>query len=140
MSQHNQHLTPDEARQLIDRYFMGETTEQEEARLRTFLCSTDGRAYDDVSATMSFLAVGHRLHRRQPHRVIRSQSRLLRPLAAAATLAAVLVLGVAGWFYHRHHDLCLATVAGHELSREQATELMLTQMHDMFNPANESMP
>ncbi len=133
MTQHNQHLTPDEARQLIDRYFMGETTEQEEARLRAFLCSTDGRAYDDVSATMSFLTVGRRLHRRPTRR-------LWRPMAAAATLAAALVIGVAGWHYYQQQNLCLATVAGEEISREQATELMLTQMQDMFNTANESTP
>lgn len=133
MTQRQHHLHTDEVQRLISRYFEGETTEQEEGRLRVFLCSTDDPAYDDVRATMSYLAVGRRLHR-SPSR------RLWRPMAAAASVVLVCMLGLAGWRYYQQQNLCVATVAGHEVPPEQATELMLSQMQEMLNPANEPEP
>ena len=133
MTQRDYHLNPDEAQRLIDRYFEGETTEQEEARLRAFLCSTEDPPVDDVRATMSYLAVGRRLHG-QPTR------RLWRPVAAAASVVLACMLGLAGWHYYRQQNLCMATVAGQEIPREQATELMFSQMQEMLNPANDPMP
>ena len=133
MTQRQHHLHTDEVQRLISRYFEGKTTEQEEGRLRAFLCSTDDPAYDDVRATMSYLAVGRRLHR-SPSR------RLWRPMAAAASVVLVCMLGLAGWRYYQQQNLCVATVAGHEVPPEQATELMLSQMQEMLNPANEPEP
>ncbi|MBQ7987890.1 MAG: hypothetical protein IJ253_05205 [Bacteroidaceae bacterium] len=133
MTQRQHHLHTDEVQRLISCYFEGETTEQEEGRLRAFLCSTDDPAYDDVRATMSYLAVGRRLHR-SPSR------RLWRPMAAAASVVLVCMLGLAGWRYYQQQNLCVATVAGHEVPREQATELMFSQMQEMLNPTNEPEP
>ena len=133
MTQRQHHLHTDEVQRLISCYFEGKTTEQEEGRLRAFLCSTDDPAYDDVRATMSYLAVGRRLHR-SPSR------RLWRPMAAAASVVLVCMLGLAGWRYYQQQNLCVATVAGHEVPPEQATELMFSQMQEMLNPANEPEP
>ena len=82
---------------------------------------------------MSYLAVGRRLHR-SPSR------RLWRPMAAAASVVLVCMLGLAGWRYYQQQNLCVATVAGHEVPPEQATELMFSQMQEMLNPANEPEP
>lgn len=133
MTQPQHHIHTDEVQRLIDRYFEGKTTEQEEVRLRAFLCSTDDPAFDDVRATMSYLAVGRRLYR-QPSR------RLWRPMAAAASVALACMLGLAGWHYYRQQNLCMATVAGQEIPREQATKLMFSQMQEMLNPANNPTP
>ena len=133
MTQRQHQLHTDEVQRLISCYFEGETTEQEEGRLRAFLCSTDDPAYDDVRATMSYLAVGRRLHR-SPSR------RLWRPMAAAASVVLVCMLGLAGWRYYQQQNLCVATVAGHAVPSEQATELMFSQMQEMLNPTNEPEP
>ena len=82
---------------------------------------------------MSYFSVARHLHRTSPrrHRYV---------AAVAASLFVALTLGLAGWYAMRDNGSCRAIVAGHEVSQTEATQLMLSQMQEMFNPNNTAQP
>ena len=134
MTQKEHKLTAPEALALVERYFEARTSAAEERLLRAFLLSPEGAdaRFDEVRATLFFLQTGRRHHRPVSHRHI--------VWAAAACLAAVCFVGALSYRYFDTQNLCTATVAGKQLTAEQATDLMQHQMEEMFNPEKPTAP
>lgn len=134
MTQHTPLINIHDAEALAERYFSAEISEQEERVLRAFLLTEEGAdtRFDELRATMSYLSVGRQLYQapRRSHRLV----------AVAASLILALALGVTGWYATRPPETFQATVAGREISKEKATQLMFSQMRDMFNPDNHVAP
>lgn len=134
MTQKENKLTAAEAHALAERYFEARTSAAEERLLRSFLLSTEGAdaRFDEVRATMFFLQTGRRYHRPASHRRI--------VWASAACLAAACFVGALGYHYTETPNLCTATVAGKQLTAEQATDLMQQQLEEMFNTEKTATP
>ena len=121
--------------ELAERYFQAETSEAEEARLRRFLCSSEGQdsRFDEVRATMSYLHACRQ--QRHPDGGSLSievdvwrRSRFLLALAACLCLAAFL-----GWHQYQQHNISSVRIAGQDVEAD-ASLLMQKQMAEMFNP------
>ena len=78
---------------MMQRYFEGETTPEEERALARYVARTDDTAFDAVRGVLGYLSVGRGLRARRTRRV-----RLYSFAAAAACLAAILAFwpGLAG--------------------------------------------
>ena len=114
---------------LAERYFLAETSEREEAKLRKFLCSdaANDPRFDEVKATMSLLYVS-RL-RTLPQRG-RRRGLSLRWVAVAACLCLAAFLG---WHQYQQHNMNYVRIAGEDVEAD-ASLLMQRQMTEMFNP------
>ena len=110
---------------LAERYFQAETSEEEEALLRRFLCSEEAQdpRFDEVRATMSFLHVCR--SKRRP-----SVEFPFKAVAVAACLCAAAFLG---WYQYQQYNMSDVRVAGQEVEAD-ASLLMQKQMAEMFNP------
>ena len=110
---------------LAERYFQAETSEEEEARLRKFLCSIEGQdsRFDEVRATMSYLHVC---------RSKRKDSVTL-PLKAIAVAACLCAAAFMGWYQYQQHYMSSVRIAGQDVEAD-ASLLMQKQMAEMFNP------
>ena len=74
---------------LMQRYFEGETTPEEERDLARYASGADDAAFDAVRGVLGYLSVGRELKARRTRKV-----RLYSFAAAAAGLAAILALGL----------------------------------------------
>lgn len=110
---------------MAERYFLAETSEEEEMMLRRFLCSSEGQdpRFDEVRATLAFLHVC-RTHQKAQMRFP------FRELAVAACLCAAAFLG---WYQYQQHNQSSVRIAGQTVQAD-ASELMQQQMAEMFNP------
>ena len=110
---------------LAERYFQAETSEEEEVRLRKFLCSEGGQdpRFDEVRAAMSFLHVCR--SKRGP-----SVEFPFKAVAVAACLCAAAFLG---WYQYQQYNMSDVRVAGQEVEAD-ASLLMQKQMAEVFNP------
>lgn len=113
--------------EMAERYFLAETTEEEERQLRSFLCTSQARdaRFDEIRATLSFLNVSKAQH-------APSTMHPLRALAIAACLCAVAFLG---WYQYRQQDVSSVRIAGQTVEAD-ASQLMKRQMTEMFSPTN----
>ena len=114
---------------LIERYFEAQTTDEEEAALRRFLCSQQGSAsrYDEVRAVMGFIAVGRSL---QSPAVPQKQVRSFR-LQTLGRIAAVVIVamgvGLAAWHTQSQPtEVCIAYVDGCEITDREAVIALMT--------------
>ena len=100
--------------ELIEGYFEGTLTEEEETRLKVFLASEEGRGpeYDEVRAVMSFFAVGRkdRAVRRRPVAV------WPRIAAIAASLAIIVTIGVN---IYNKENICVSFVGGQKVTDKE---------------------
>lgn len=114
---------------LAERYFLAETTEEEEAELRRFLCSSQARdtRFDEIRATVSFLHVCRR--KRTP--------RIMHSLRIAAVAACLCGAAFIGWHQYQQHNVSSVRIAGKEVEADAAL-LMQKQMAEVFNPADQS--
>lgn len=114
---------------LAERYFQAETTEEEEAQLRKFLCSSEAHdsRFDEIKATLSFLHVN--LQKNRPY-----GKHPLRAIAVAACLCIAIFLG---WHQYQQHNISSVRIAGKDVEVD-ASLLMQQQMTDMFNPIDQS--
>ena len=108
---------------LAERYFLAETTEEEEAQLRRFLCSSQAQdsRFDEIRATMSLLYVSrpkHRLYVKHPYRAI----------AVAACLCVAMFLG---WRQYQQHNISSVRIAGEDVEVD-ASQLMQQQMAEVL--------
>ena len=113
-----------------ERYFQAETSEQEEAELRKFLCSDAARdpRFDEIRATMSFLHVS------RP----KSKTFVMRhPLGTITVAACLCVAAFLGWHQYQQHNMNCVRIAGKEIEAD-ASLLMQQQMTEMFNPIDQS--
>ena len=114
---------------LAERYFLAETTEEEEAQLRRFLCSTQARdpRFDEIRATMSFL------HICRPKR----KAAMRLPLRAIAIAACLCIAMLLSWYQYRQHNISCVRIAGEDIEAD-ASLLMQKQMTEMFNSLDQS--
>ena len=114
---------------LAERYFLAETTEEEEVQLRKFLCSTQALdpRFDEIRATMSYL------HVCRPKRKV-SIRLPFRAIAIAACLCIAMFLG---WYQYHQHNISCVRIAGEDIEAD-ASLLMQKQMTEMFNSLDQS--
>lgn len=115
--------------EMAERYFLAETTDEEEVQLRRFLCSSQAQdsRFDEIRATMSLLYVSRpkrRLYVKHPYRAI----------AVAACLCVAMFLG---WRQYQQHNISSVRIAGEDVEAD-ASLLMQQQMAEMFNPIDQS--
>ena len=113
---------------LAERYFLAETTEEEEAQLRKFLCSIQAcdPRFDEIRATMSFLHICR--PKRKP-----SMGLPLKAIAIAACLCIAMFLG---WYQYHQHNISCVRIAGEDIEAD-ASLMMQKQMTEMFNPLDQ---
>ena len=123
MTQHNLSYWEE----MADRYFLAETTDEEEQRLRKFLCTKEAQnaRFDEIRATLSYLHVSRAQHTppiKHP----------LKALAVAACLGAVAFLG---WYQYQQQNISSVRIAGQDVEAD-ASLLMEHQLAEMFSSTN----
>ena len=113
--------------EMAQRYFLAETTDEEEQRLRKFLCTQEAQnaRFDEIRATLSYLYVSrvqHKLSLKHP----------LKALAVAACLSAIAFIG---WYQYQQQNVCSVRVAGQTIEAD-ASQLMEQQLAEMFSSTN----
>lgn len=131
---------------LVRRYFEAETSDREEAELREFLLSEEGRShrrYDEVRAVMGFLSCG-KSHRNRNGATVRKHRPAVRlPHArrwAAAAVALLFVLPAVRLLSGTDRDACIAYVGGVKVTD---TDAVMAQMHRSWTavaPDNAAAP
>ena len=123
-----------ERERLIDRYFEGETSLQEEQMLRQQLaeCPWQSDIIDEARFTMGYFAAHQRQQQQRP-----TVSNRMRVMAIAASIALLLTVG-AGllWQSQRPKDVCIAYVNGQEISNDEAVMALID--NDLSNIGNAS--
>jgi hypothetical protein len=112
---------------MAERYFLAETTDEEEQRLRKFLCTQEAQnaRFDEIRATLSYLHVCRAQHTppiKHP----------FRALAVAACLGAVAFLG---WYQYQQQNISSVRIAGQDVEAD-ASLLMEHQLAEMFSSTN----
>lgn len=123
MTQHNLSYWEE----MAERYFLAETTDEEEQRLRKFLCTQEAQnaRFDEIRATLSYLHVSRAQHTppiKHP----------FRALAVAACLGAVAFLG---WYQYQQQNISSVRIAGQDVEAD-ASLLMEHQLAEMFSSTN----
>ena len=123
MTQHNLSYWEE----MAERYFLAETTDEEEQRLRKFLCTQEAQnaRFDEIRATLSYLHVSRAQHTppiKHP----------LKALAVAACLGAVAFLG---WYQYQQQNISSVRIAGQDVEAD-ASLLMEHQLAEMFSSTN----
>jgi predicted MPP superfamily phosphohydrolase len=113
--------------EMTERFFLAETTEEEERQLRRFLCTKQAQdpRFDEIRATFSYLDV---CKTRQPSRT----NYMLRTLAVAACLSAIAFLG---WHQYHQKNISSVRIAGQTVEAD-ARQLMEQQLAEMFSSTN----
>ena len=118
--------------QLINRYFDGETTVQEEQAMRETLadCPWSSELIDEARFTMGYFAA----HKQQGRRVTTVTDRF-RIMAIAASVAVLLTVGIGLlWQNHQANNVCVAYVNGKAIHNEQEVfNLMQSDLNEMGN-------
>ena len=124
---------------LAERYFLAETSEEEEAQLRRFLCSSEGQnpRFDEVRATMAYL---HICRQASPipskggvNRTPSPWERVGERLKVIAIAACLCIAAFLGWYQYQQHYMSSVRIAGQDVEAD-ASLLMQKQMAEMFNP------
>lgn len=139
-------LTAEQARQLMQRYFDAETTEQEEAMLKRFVASPEGAdaEFNELRAVMG-MAICDALVKPQtalPVHPVRLTKRSRRNLtvkrgwqrAAAVCIPLLLAGGIALTGYiHQQNNRCVAYIHGVKVTNSSQVE---QAMHDALTDIN----
>ena len=123
--------------QLIDRYFDGETTVQEEQALREALadCPWSSETIDEARFTMGYFAA----HKQQRRRVATFTNRF-RITAIAASIALLLTVGLTTlWHHQQTDDMCIAYVNGKAISNDDAVMALIANDLNSMEDASQSM-
>ena len=127
--------TQAELEQLIDRYYDGETSVQEEQELRQCLadCPWSSEVIDGARFTMGYYAA----HTSQQQRAKRRSNRL-RMTGIAATIAIILGIGAFTlWHQQQPGDVCIAYVNGQIVQEnEQVMAMIADDLEKMDNAAD----
>lgn len=109
--------------ELVDGYFEGTLSEDEETALKLFLASEEGQGpeYDEVRAVMGYFAAGRSVEilrsRPLPQNDRKHASAIWRRIAAvAASLAIIITLGVS--IYNRN-NVCVSFVGGQKITDKE---------------------
>ena len=124
-----------ELEQLIDRYFDGETSIQEEQILREALadCPWSSEAIDEARFTMGYFVA----HRQEAQRASKRNYRR-QLIGIAASIAIILAVGgYALWHQQQPSDVCIAYVNGNVVEdNNKVMALIANDMSKMDNAAN----
>jgi len=135
MSNYRQITSQQELEQLIERYFDGMTTVNEEKELRWHLahCRWTSEVINDAQVVMGYFAA----HTQQQHRhkVLVTRHRMT---GIAASIAIVLAVGsYALWHQQRPADVCIAYVNGHVVQGDDQVMAMVAEdLSRIDNAAN----
>ncbi len=124
-----------ELEQLINRYFDGETTVQDEQALRETLadCPWSSDVIDEARFTMGYFAA----HRNEQQRVAKKTNHR-QIIGIAASIAIILAIGgYALWHQQQSNDVCIAYVNGNVVDdNDKVMALIANDMSKMDNAAN----
>ena len=131
-----QHITSQaELEKLINRYFDGETSIQEEQMLRETLadCPWSSEAIDEARFTMGYFVA----HRQEAQRASKRNYRR-QLIGIAASIAIILAVGgYALWHQQQPSDVCIAYVNGNVVEdNNKVMALIANDMSKMDNAAN----
>lgn len=131
----NHHITNQaELEQLIERYFDGETSVQEEQMLRAALvdCPWSSETIDEARFTMGYFAAHSREGQRKAKKTNRRQL-----IGIAASIAIILAVGVYAWHHQQPDDVCIAYVNGQVVQdNDKVMALVADDMSKMDNASN----
>ena len=131
----NHHITNQaELEQLIERYFDGETSVQEEQMLRAALadCPWSSETIDEARFTMGYFAAHSREGQRKAKKTNRRQL-----IGIAASIAIILAVGVYAWHHQQPDDVCIAYVNGQVVQdNDKVMALVADDLSKMDNAAN----
>jgi hypothetical protein len=125
-----------ELEQLIERYFDGETSVQEEQMLRETLadCPWSSEAIDEARFTMGYFAA----HCQEKERIARKTHRR-QLIGIAASIAIILAIGIPAMYHSwfAPHNECIAYVDGKIIDNDDVVmaliESDLSKMEDASN-------
>jgi hypothetical protein len=131
-----QHITDQaELEQLINRYFDGKTSVQEEQMLRETLadCPWSSEVIDEARFTMGYF-IAHRKAEQQTSK--KSYSRQV--IGIAASIAIIIAAGgYALWHQQQSDDICIAYVNGRVVQdNDKVMTLVANDLSKMDNAAN----
>lgn len=124
MTQHNLSYWEE----MAERYFLAETTDEEEQRLRKFLCTKeaqDDARFDEIRATLSYLHVSRAQH----------TPPIKHPLKALAVAACLSAIAFIGWYQYQQQNISSVRIAGQTIEAD-ASQLMEQQLAEMFSSTN----
>lgn len=126
-----------ELERLIERYFEGETSLQEEQMLRQQLaeCPWESEIIDEARFTMGYFAAHQRQQQQRPAAVNR-----YRVMAIAASVALLLTVGTGLlWHSQQPKDVCIAYVNGQEIHNDEAVMALIENDLNNINNASQGM-
>lgn len=135
MNSHQHISNQAELEQLIDRYFEGETSIEEEQMLQHALadCPWHSDAIDEARFTMGYFVT----HRQEAHRSSKRNYRR-QLIGIAASIAVILAAGgYALWHHQQPNDVCIAYVNGMVVKdNDKVMALVASDMSKMDNAAD----
>ena len=126
-----------ELEKLIDRYFEGETTLQEEQMLKNNLadCPWSSDTIDEARFTLGYFT----MHKQQRQRVVKMSTRR-RVMGIAASITVLIAVGASAlWYTQQSQGMCLAYVNGKAISNEDAVMELIAQDLNSMDAASQSM-
>lgn len=102
--------------ELIEGYFEGSLSQDEETALKVFLASEEGQGpeYDEVHAVMGYFAAGRAVEILRSHPLPQNDRKMWRRIAAiAASLAIIITLGVS---LYNKTNVCVSYVSGQKIT------------------------
>lgn len=128
-------INQQELEQLIERYFDGMTTIEEEDMMRQVLaqCPWKSEVIDDARVVMGYFAAHSEQQQRQATRGMRQ-----RIIGIAASIAIILAVGAfALWRQQQPSDVCIAYVNGQIVQdNDKVMALVANDLSKMDNAAN----
>ena len=126
-----------ELEQLIERYFDGETSVQEEQMLRDTLadCPWSSDTIDEARFTMGYFTA----HNQQRPRIVNMSMRR-RVIGIAASIAVLLTIGASALWYTNHSQgVCIAYVNDKAINNEDAVMELIAEDLSTMDVASQSM-
>ncbi len=102
--------------ELIEGYFEGTLSQNEETALKVFLASEEGQGpeYDEVRAVMGYFAAGRSVEILRSHPLPQNDRKVWRRiLAIAASLAIIITLGIN---IFNQNNVCVSFVGGKKIT------------------------
>ena len=135
----NLHITNQaELERLIERYFDGETSIQEEQMLRATLadCPWNSEAIDEARFTMGYFAA----HRQETERVAKKSNRR-KFIGIAASIAIILAIGIPAMYHSwfAPQPQCIAYVNGKVIDNDDAVMALIESDLNKMEDASNSM-
>lgn len=123
---------------LINRYFDGETSVQEELMLREALadCPWNSEAINEARFTMGYFAAHHQQQQRMAQK-----SRRIHAIGIAASIAIILGVGAFALWHQRvnTNNMCIAYVNGKAISNDDAVLALIEKELNAMDDASNGM-